>query len=182
MRDHEVRARYLGRPSVAGDFVLCRFQLPTGRLATASSRSVRCLPLTAWALREASAASGWRSNVWGHGRERATRALGPLHRGTRHVLVQRSRISSLQWPESAHLAPSVSRKASSDRTNGEWTISCPSPERPGLLPSLRMEVAMRRFSQQLLQWVFMFGLLALVLTCFVLAGCATMAAGSSCGG
>jgi hypothetical protein len=45
-----------------------------------------------------------------------------------------------------------------------------------------MEVAMRRFSQQLLQWVFMFGLLALVLTCIVLAGCATMAAGSSCGG
>ncbi len=41
---------------------------------------------------------------------------------------------------------------------------------------------MRRFSQQLLQWVFMFGLLALVLTCFVLAGCATMAAGPSCGG
>jgi len=51
-----------------------------------------------------------------------------------------------------------------------------------LLPCLRLEVAMRRFSQQLLQWVFMFGLLALVLTCFVLAGCATMAAGSSCGG
>ena len=36
---------------------------------------------------------------------------------------------------------------------------------------------MRRFSQQFLQWFFMFGLLALVLTCFVLAGCATMAAG-----
>ena len=29
---------------------------------------------------------------------------------------------------------------------------------------------MRRFSQQFLQWFFMFGLLALVLTCFVLAG------------
>jgi len=85
-------------------------------------------------------------------------------------------------PNPAHLAPSVSRKASSDHTNGGWTISCPSPERPGLLPSLRMEVAMRRFSQQLLQWVFMFGLLALVLTCIVLAGCATMASGSSCGG
>ncbi len=35
---------------------------------------------------------------------------------------------------------------------------------------------MRRFSQQFLQWFFMFGLLALVLTCFVLVGCATMAA------
>ena len=35
---------------------------------------------------------------------------------------------------------------------------------------------MRRFSQQFLQWFFMFGLLALVLTCFVLAGWATMAA------
>jgi hypothetical protein len=35
---------------------------------------------------------------------------------------------------------------------------------------------MRRFSQQFLQWFFMFGLLALVLTCFVLAGCAMMAA------
>jgi len=35
---------------------------------------------------------------------------------------------------------------------------------------------MRRFSQRFLQWFFMFGLLALVLTCFVLAGCATMAA------
>ena len=36
---------------------------------------------------------------------------------------------------------------------------------------------MRRFSQWFLQWFFMFGLLALVLTCFVLAGWATMAAG-----
>jgi len=36
---------------------------------------------------------------------------------------------------------------------------------------------MRRFSQQFLQWFFMFGLLALVLTCFVLVGCATMAVG-----
>ena len=35
---------------------------------------------------------------------------------------------------------------------------------------------MRRFWQQFLQWFFMFGLLALVLTCFVLAGCGTMAA------
>ena len=35
---------------------------------------------------------------------------------------------------------------------------------------------MRRFSQGFLQWFFMFGLLALVLTCFVLAHCATMAA------
>jgi hypothetical protein len=33
----------------------------------------------------------------------------------------------------------------------------------------RMEVAMRRFSQRFLQWFFMFGLLGLVLTCFVLA-------------
>jgi hypothetical protein len=33
-----------------------------------------------------------------------------------------------------------------------------------------MEVAMRRFAQGSLQWFFMFGLLALVLTCFVLAG------------
>jgi hypothetical protein len=41
----------------------------------------------------------------------------------------------------------------------------------------RMEVAMRRFSQRFLQWFFMFGLLGLVLTCFVLAGCTTMAAG-----
>ena len=40
-----------------------------------------------------------------------------------------------------------------------------------------MGVAMRRFSQTILQWFFMFGLLALVLTCFVLAGWATMAAG-----
>jgi hypothetical protein len=40
-----------------------------------------------------------------------------------------------------------------------------------------MEVAMRRFSQRFLQWFFIFGLLALVLTCFVLAGGATMAAG-----
>ena len=39
-----------------------------------------------------------------------------------------------------------------------------------------MGVAMRRFSQGFLQWFFIFGLLALVLTCFVLAGCATMAA------
>jgi hypothetical protein len=36
---------------------------------------------------------------------------------------------------------------------------------------------MRRFSQRFLQWFFIFGLLALVLTCFVLAGCATIAAG-----
>ena len=36
---------------------------------------------------------------------------------------------------------------------------------------------MRRFSQGFMQWLFMFGLLALVLTCFVLAGCATMADG-----
>ena len=36
---------------------------------------------------------------------------------------------------------------------------------------------MRRFSQQFLQWFFMFGLLALVLTCLVLAGGATIAAG-----
>ena len=41
----------------------------------------------------------------------------------------------------------------------------------------RMEVAMRRFSQRFLQWFFMFALLGLVLTCFVLAGCTTMAAG-----
>jgi len=34
----------------------------------------------------------------------------------------------------------------------------------------RMEVAMRQFSQRVLQWFFMFGVLALVLTCFVLAG------------
>jgi hypothetical protein len=36
---------------------------------------------------------------------------------------------------------------------------------------------MRRFSQRFLQWFFIFGLLALVLTCFVLAGGATIAAG-----
>jgi len=36
---------------------------------------------------------------------------------------------------------------------------------------------MRRFSQRFLQWFFMFAVLALVLTCFVLAGCPTMAAG-----
>ena len=36
---------------------------------------------------------------------------------------------------------------------------------------------MRRFSQRFLQWFFMFALLGLVLTCFVLAGCTTMAAG-----
>ncbi len=36
---------------------------------------------------------------------------------------------------------------------------------------------MRRVSQRFLQWIFIFGLLALVLTCFVLAGCMTMAAG-----
>ena len=35
---------------------------------------------------------------------------------------------------------------------------------------------MRRFSQRFLQWFFMFALLALVLTCFALAGCATIAA------
>jgi len=35
---------------------------------------------------------------------------------------------------------------------------------------------MRRFLQRFLQWLFMFALLGLVLTCFVLAGCATMAA------
>jgi hypothetical protein len=34
---------------------------------------------------------------------------------------------------------------------------------------------MRRLSQRFLQWFFIFGLLALVLTCLVLAGCATMA-------
>ncbi len=33
-----------------------------------------------------------------------------------------------------------------------------------------MGVTMRRVSQWFLQWFFMFGLLALVLTCFVLAG------------
>ena len=38
---------------------------------------------------------------------------------------------------------------------------------------------MRRFSQRFLQWFFMFGLLARVLTCFVLARCATMAAGQA---
>jgi hypothetical protein len=33
-----------------------------------------------------------------------------------------------------------------------------------------MGVAMRRFSQGFLQWSFIFGLVALVLTCLVLAG------------
>ena len=37
-----------------------------------------------------------------------------------------------------------------------------------------MEAAMSRLSQRLLQWFFIFGLLALVLTCLVLAGCTTM--------
>jgi hypothetical protein len=36
-----------------------------------------------------------------------------------------------------------------------------------------MAVAMRRFSQRFLQWLFIFGVLALVLTCFVLSGCAS---------
>jgi hypothetical protein len=36
--------------------------------------------------------------------------------------------------------------------------------------------AIRRASQWFLQWVFLFGLLALVLTCLVLAGCASMSA------
>jgi hypothetical protein len=40
-----------------------------------------------------------------------------------------------------------------------------------------LEVAMSRLSQRFLQWFFIFGLLALVLTCFVLAGGATIAAG-----
>jgi len=38
-----------------------------------------------------------------------------------------------------------------------------------------MEVAMRRFSQGFLEWIFIFALLGLVLTCLVLADCATMA-------
>ena len=38
---------------------------------------------------------------------------------------------------------------------------------------------MRRVSQRFLQWFFMFGLLARVLTCFVLARRATMAAGQA---
>ncbi len=33
------------------------------------------------------------------------------------------------------------------------------------------ETRMRRFSQWFLQWFFMFGLVALVLTCLVLASC-----------
>jgi hypothetical protein len=36
---------------------------------------------------------------------------------------------------------------------------------------------MRRVAQGFLQWLFMFGLLALILICFVLAGCARIAAG-----
>ncbi len=36
---------------------------------------------------------------------------------------------------------------------------------------------MSRLSQRLLQWFFIFGLVALVLTCLVLTGCATIAAG-----
>ena len=36
---------------------------------------------------------------------------------------------------------------------------------------------MRRLTQRFLQWSFIFGLLALVLTCLVLAGGATIAAG-----
>jgi hypothetical protein len=40
-----------------------------------------------------------------------------------------------------------------------------------------MEVAMSQLAQRFLQWFFIFGLLAFVLTCFVLAGGATIAAG-----
>jgi len=36
---------------------------------------------------------------------------------------------------------------------------------------------MRRLTQRFLQWFFIFGLLALVLTCLVLADVATIAAG-----
>ncbi len=38
------------------------------------------------------------------------------------------------------------------------------------LRGVRMGAAMQRFSQGFLQWFFMFGLVALVLTCLVLAG------------
>ena len=41
------------------------------------------------------------------------------------------------------------------------------------LRAVRMGVAMRRFAQGFLQWFFIFGLLALVLTCVVLTGCAS---------
>ena len=71
----------------------------------------------------------------------------------------------------AHPTPRVSHKASSDHTNRRWTISCPFSLSDRVYCRVsRMEVAMRRFSQRVLQWFFMFGVLALVLTCFVLAG------------